>query len=224
VDNNGGLMKLFYSHAGNEYTTATASILAAGTGGEFAFDDIRDGAVSEIRITNLGDSSAEGGSSYLFATNTAQSGTNRIIVLAGSDVNLRSSYLGVRIVVSSGTGVGQYGYIAEYEYASKTVTVGLERQPQVSATQTFSIGNLIQLTSASHLSLGDPIVFVGTKYGNIVDYTTYYVKTIDTATNRITISALADISTTFGLVNGVPTGLNAAMVVHCVGWQHFVEA
>ena len=223
VDNNGGLMKLFYSHAGNEYTTATASILAAGTGGEFAFDDIRDGAVSEIRITNLGDSSAEGGSSYLFATNTAQSGTNKIIVLAGSDVNLRSSYLGVRIVVSSGTGVGQYGYIAEYEYASKTVTVGLERQPQVSATQTFSIGNLIQLSSASHLSLGDPIVFVGTKYGNIVDYTIYYVKTIDTSTNRITISALPDISTTFGLVNGVPTGGNAAMVVHCVGWQHFVE-
>ena len=61
----------------------------------------------------------------MFATNTAQSGTNKIIVLAGSDVNLRSSYLGVRIVVSSGTGVGQYGYIAEYEYASKTVTVGL---------------------------------------------------------------------------------------------------
>jgi hypothetical protein len=93
----------------------------------------------------------------------------------------------------------------------------------VSATQTFSIGNLIQLTSASHLSLGDPIVFVGTKYGNIVDYTTYYVRTINTSTNRITISELPDISTTFGLVNGVPTGLNAAMVVHCVGWQHFVE-
>ena len=221
----GGLLKLFYTHAGNNYTTATASVLGSGNDGQFVIDDIRDGAVSEVRITNRGDSSADGGGGYVFATNSAQGGNNLSIQLAGSDENEASTYRGMRVVVSSGTGVGQYGYIAEYEFAGKTAYVGLERQPQVSASQTFNAagGNLIQLSSVAHLTVGDPILFTGTKFGNIADNTVYYVKTINTGLNRITISALSDLSTTFGLINGVPTGTNPAMVVHCIGWQHFVE-
>lgn len=225
IDNNGGLMRLFYRHAGNDYTAATANIVGSGINGQLIMDEFRDGAVSEIRITNAGDSSADGGGGYAFNANAAQGGSNQTIILAGSDENLASVYRSMRVVIMAGTGVGQYAYIAEYIFASKTVFVGEERQPQVSATQTFNAagGNLIQLSSAAHLSVGKAIIFTGIKFGNIVDNTVYYVRTIDFSTNRITISELADISTTFALVNGVPVGTNSAMTVHCVGWQHFNE-
>jgi hypothetical protein len=220
-----GLQKLFYSHAGNNYTSATANIVAAGSGANLVFDDFRDGAVSEIRITNRGDSSAEGGGGYVFAANTGQSGDTTFIQLAGSDTNDAATYKGMRAVIMSGDGTGQYGYIVDYVFASKTAYIGLERQPEVSAGQTFNAaaGNQILLTSVAHLTIGDPIMFTGIKFGNIQDYTVYYVRTIDTIANKITISALANLSTTFGLVNGSPVGVNPAMTVHCIGWQHFVE-
>lgn len=220
-----GLQKLFYSHAGNNYSSATANIVAAGSGATLVFDDFRDGAVSEIRIINRGDSSAEGGGGYVFASNTGQTGDTTFIQLAGSDANDAATYKGMRAVIMSGDGTGQYGYIVDYVFASKTAYIGLERQPEVTAGQTFNAaaGNQILLTSVSHLTVGDPIMFTGIKFGNIQDYTVYYVKTIDTIASKITISALANLSTTFGLINGVPTGTNPAMTVHCIGWQHFVE-
>jgi hypothetical protein len=221
----GAILKLFYTHAGNEYTTATDTVVGTGNDIDIQFDDFRDGAVSQVRITNRGDSSADGGSGYVFASNTAQGGTDQTIQLAGSDENEAATYRQMRVVVQTGTGTGQYGYIAEYTFSSKTCIVGKESKPQVSATQTFNAGggNLIQLSSAAHLAVGDAITFTGVKFGNIVDATVYYVRTIDTGTNRITISALADLSTTFGLINGVPIGTNGPMTVHCVGWEHFVE-
>ena len=221
----GGILKLFYTHAGNEYTTATDTVVGTGNDVDIVFDDFRDGAVSQVRITNRGDSSAEGGSGYVFAANTAQGGTDQTIQLAGSDENEAATYRQMRVVVQTGTGTGQYGYIAEYTFGSKTCIVGKESKVQVSATQTFNTagGDLIQLSNAAHLAVGDAIVFTGVKFGNIVDATVYYVKTIDTGTNRITISALSNLSTTFALINGVPTGTNGPMTVHCVGWEHFVE-
>ncbi len=215
--NNNELLKFFYSNAGVEYTTASMSIVGSGSGTNIIADEFRNGGVYEARITDRGDSSAIGGSGYVFNTNASQGGDATRIQLAGSDDNLASNYRQMRLIITSGTGTGQYGYIAEYDETGKYAYIGLDEQPQVNVTATTSSGNVLTTTSTTHLTVNDPVVFVGTKFGNIQDFTVYYVRTILSAT-QFTLSASAGPGAAFNLVNGTGT-----MTMHCIGWQHLVE-
>lgn len=215
-DDTTGIMKFFYSNAGVFYTTAAGTITGSGINADASFDEFRNGATYEVRITDPGDSSAAGGAGYVFATNAAQGGDATRVQLAGSDENTASIYRQMRIVLGSGTGVGQYGYVAEYDFAGKYAYVGLDYQPQVTVTTSSSSGNVFTTSSTAHLSLNDPVIFVGTKFGNVQDNTVYYIKTIPSNTT-FTISASSG-GATFNLVNGSGT-----MVLHCIGWQHLVE-
>jgi len=57
------------------------------------------------------------------------------------------------------------------------------------ATQTFSGTNYIVCTSINNIVLNSPISFLGDVFGGVTEGTQYYVKSISTATNEITISA-----------------------------------
>lgn len=215
-DDNNGIMKFFYSNAGVFYTTATGTITGSGINADASFDEFRNGATYEVRITDPGDSSAAGGAGYVFATNAAQGGDATRVQLAGSDENTASIYRQMRIVLGSGTGVGQYGYVAEYDFTGKYAYVGLDYQPQVSVTTSSSTGNVFTTSSTAHLSLNDPVIFVGTKFGNVQDNTVYYIKTLPSSTT-FTVSTSSG-GATFNLINGSGT-----MTLHCIGWQHLVE-
>ncbi len=214
-DNN-ELLKFFYSNAGVNYTTASATITGSGNGNNVVFDEFRSGGVTEVRITDPGDSSAAGGSGYVFTTNAAQTGDTTRIQIAGSDENLASNYRQMRMVITSGTGTGQYGYIAEYDATGKYAYIGLEDQPQVTVTSSSSTGNILTTSSTAHLTVDDPVIFVGTKFGNIQDNTVYYIRTIPSGT-QFTLSASPG-GLAFNLINGSGT-----MVMHRIGWQHLVE-
>lgn len=59
---------------------------------------------------------------------------------------------------------------------------------QTNATLTTVTSNLITCTSTSNFTIGRPVVFTDTAFGDIVENTTYYVKTVNSATT-FTISA-----------------------------------
>lgn len=217
VNNSQGIQKLFYSNAGVEYSSGTYTVSGSGANANLLMDEFRDGGVYEVRIANAGDSSVEGGGGYVFTTNVSQGGTDRTIILAGSDENEPATYRQMRIVIPSGTGVGQYGYVAEYDDATKTVIVGKESEPQVLATQSASSGNILTVASTAHLRVNDPVTFTGIKFGNIQDNTVYYVRTINGPTT-LTLSAAAGPGVVFNLINATGT-----MILHTVGWDHFVE-
>lgn len=126
TDTTGGLMKLFYTNAGQNYTTANYTVTGGGYGAVLSGDEIRSGGVSEVRIVDPGDSSIPGGGSYLYTTNSAQYGTNTTITLAGSDENLEQNYIGMRVFITKGKGVGQYGYITAYNSVSKVASISKE--------------------------------------------------------------------------------------------------
>ncbi len=210
------IQKLFFNNAGVEYTSGTFSVVGSGGSASLVMDEFRDGGVYEVRIANSGDSSAEGGSGYVFTTNVSQGGDDETILIAGSDENTADIYRGMRIVIPGGTGAGQYGYVAEYDDVSKTVYVGKESKASVSAVQSFSLGNILQVSSTAHLAVNDPVVFTGTKFGNVQDNTIYYVKTIEGPTT-LTLSASSG-GSVFFLINATGT-----MTMHSVGWDHFVE-
>jgi hypothetical protein len=118
------LLALEYANAGQNYTSATIDISGAGTSTAVAIaDEFRDNAVFEVRLTDPGDSTGTGGTNYMTASNVAQTGTATSITIAATDDNLSTAYTGMRIIIVSGTGTGQYGYIQSYNSGTKIASV-----------------------------------------------------------------------------------------------------
>jgi hypothetical protein len=120
------ILSLGYSHTGQEYSSASISFNGSGFGASGSFEEFRDNAISEIRIINPEDSSRPGGLNYTFVVNSAQLGDITSITLAAADTASSSEYVGQRIVILSGRGVGQYAEITSYNDVSKVATVSRE--------------------------------------------------------------------------------------------------
>jgi hypothetical protein len=121
---NNKILKLEYANAGQGYSTASYTFSGAGIGASVVADEFRDNAVFEARVT--GSTIAAGGSFYITAGNQAQGGNNTSITLASNDTNNSANYLGLRVVIVSGTGVGQYGYIQAYSAGTKVASIYTE--------------------------------------------------------------------------------------------------
>jgi hypothetical protein len=126
---------LEFVNCGNDYSSATATFTGAGVDAAVVFEDFRDDAVFEARIldANAGTSQiaqAIGGGGFVLVQNNAQSGDATTITIATNDANSITQYLGMRIVITSGAGTGQYGYITAYDNISKVVSVSRESDDQ----------------------------------------------------------------------------------------------
>jgi hypothetical protein len=118
------ILVLEYSNAGQGYSLVnppTASFTGAGTGVSVTFDEFRDNAIFEAFVT--GTTYSAGGSGYITGGNQAQGGTATTITIASNDQRTSANYVGMRVIINSGTGVGQYGYIQAYDSVGKIATV-----------------------------------------------------------------------------------------------------
>ena len=121
------ILALGYEHAGEQYSNATLTISGAGIGANAVYEEFRNNALSYIRILTPGDSSPAGGLNWTFIRNYAQGGTRYGITLAQADTTEDANlYIGQRIVIGSGKGVGQYGIIAGYNTTTKEAIVTRE--------------------------------------------------------------------------------------------------
>ena len=73
-------------------------------------------------------------------------------------------------------------------YANPPLVNVTLNEVETNATITAVTSNLITCTSTNEFTLGRPVVFTGTTFGNIVNGTTYYIKTINSSTT-FTIAA-----------------------------------
>jgi hypothetical protein len=123
---------LEWTNAGQEYTQASASFLGAGVSASVIFEDFRDDAVFEARridtSTNIVPNTGGGG--YTVVGNNAQIGTDTTITIAANDPNSEADYLGMRLIITSGSGTGQYGYITAYDEVTKVVNISRESDNQ----------------------------------------------------------------------------------------------
>ncbi len=118
---------LEWANAGVNYSSANFTVIGNGQFAEIEGDEIRDGAVFQSRLLPFDDSSNPGGGGYLLVGNNAQVGGGLTsIIIASNDNNTITEYLGMRIIITSGTGTGQYGYITAYNTTSKEVSVSKE--------------------------------------------------------------------------------------------------
>jgi hypothetical protein len=121
------LVALGFSHAGQEYSTAIATVSGTGINADIRYEEFRNNAISQLRIIDPADSSTPGGLNYQYFLNSAQQGDENTITLSAADtVGTPARYVGMRIVIVSGAGVGQYGIITDYNETTKIAVISKE--------------------------------------------------------------------------------------------------
>ena len=118
-----------YSNAGQNYTSANAVITGAGDFASVEYTDFRDESLFEARLTNGLGSSAKGGANYLARQGNAQetADASSTIKLSASDpTSFLEDIDGMRIIIIGGKGTGQYGYVVDYDFGTKDLTVRRE--------------------------------------------------------------------------------------------------
>ena len=124
-----------FENAGMDYQEASWNVTGAGIGAVAEqMWEFRDDAVYQVRLLdNVDDSTSApeadgnfGGYGYISNANTSQGGTTTRITIAATDAELSTAYVGMRIYLDGGAGVGQYGNIATYNSGTKIATVTKE--------------------------------------------------------------------------------------------------
>ncbi len=113
------ILGLEFSNMGQNYTNATYTISSSGAGAAAAQEEIRDDAMFECQIL-------AGGSGFTQYGNQAQFGNETSITLATAENVSESDILGMRIIIISGEGTGQYGYVHSYNPGTKNLQVRKE--------------------------------------------------------------------------------------------------
>jgi len=179
---------------------ANFSITGAGTGAYVIADEIRSNAIFQTRLTDI-TGYGEGGRGYKVSSNNAQTGTTSTVTLSGSDTALESEYIGMRVFLQSGTGAGQYGYIASFDDAvSKIAKILKESFEPLEVTSTSSATNYFTMTvdTTDTLYVGMPMQFIPTYYSTSVSNTSIdfvnVSESIGGATNTYTVESTAKLT------------------------------
>lgn len=118
------ILILEFANAGQEYTTATYNITSgSGTGASAVQDEVRDNAIFAVDVL-------DDGSGYVLEGRQAQTGNTTSITLATNETSSEAEIIGARIILTSGEGTGQYGYIYSYNDISKIALVYKESTNQ----------------------------------------------------------------------------------------------
>jgi hypothetical protein len=93
-----------FRNCGQNYTTASYTITSSGAGATAIQEEFRDNAMFECQILSAGSGFSQYG-------NQAQFGGTLNITLATAETVTEANILGMRIILISGEGTGQYGYV-----------------------------------------------------------------------------------------------------------------
>ena len=127
ITDGSALLQIEFLNAGIDYTEVSYSLTGGGTGQVVETDEFRDDAVFEVRMLDLIEDSTNaaeaegnfGGFGYITNSNTAQGGTSTSVTIAATDDESSTAYIGMKIVLTGGTGVGQFGIINTYNSGTK---------------------------------------------------------------------------------------------------------
>ena len=132
-----------YTNAGNNYTSSTYTISGDGYGAVVANGNYVNNGLFEVRLRNpddgssynekdtnsdglFNDSDSIGGRGYSSSENTAQAGNTTSITLSNTETANNTKYVGMRVVITAGTGAGQYGFISAYNSGTKVASIAKE--------------------------------------------------------------------------------------------------
>ena len=210
------VLRIEFANAGQAYTNAEWTVSGSGYNATAVGDEFRDRAVTETRLIDLNDGYGYGGSGYITAANAAQISTIGTIVLAASDTQLSSAYIGMRVIVTAGTGAGQVAAILTYTNGSKEAKIYKESFTNLTVTASNLSTDRLTVASTASLYANMPI-YLGTAIGGASANTLYYVKTI-VSTTEFTISTSSG-GATFDITS---TTSGQTVTLYAAGWDHLV--
>jgi hypothetical protein len=117
---------LEFDNAGIDYTEAEFTLTGGGLGAVAEVDEFRDDAVYQVRLLQNAPDGFDGefgGSEYVTNSNTAQGGSSTSITIAATDGESSTAYIGMKIVITGGAGVGQFAIIDTYNSGTKIAGV-----------------------------------------------------------------------------------------------------
>ena len=135
TDNANQILEFEFENCGSNYTEINWLINGSGSGAVARQEnEFRDDGVFTVHLLDNTDDSSNapeaagnfGGFGYLSNSNTAQGGTTTQITIAATDSEITGAYVGMKIYLTGGTGVGQFGIIATYNSGTKVATVTKE--------------------------------------------------------------------------------------------------
>ena len=185
TDGTDKILRLEFENAGSAYTNAIPTISGAGYNILAVQDEFRDSAVFETRLVDLNNGQGTGGSNYLTAANVAQTGVIGSITIANSDIQLSSAYVGMRIQLIAGSGVGQYANIIGYAQSNKLANI--VRPNFATLTITTNSTTVFTVASTGTMYTGQPIYF-GAAIGGLSTGTVYYVCTTGFSATQFSVA------------------------------------
>ena len=204
------VLQFEYDNAGNDYSELVWSITGSGTNASVEQDDFRDGAVFNVRmVDNTEDSVLApevdgnfGGTNYLSNANTAQSGTTTQLTLAAVDDEITGAYVGMKLLITAGTGAGQVGIVSAYTATTKIATVTKESTGAAGWDHVVP-GTTIVAPDASSTYIIEPrIAFTSPTYAS----TSRTLASAQTYTDAIYAPTVAIYSPISGTSSGTGTG------------------
>lgn len=155
----GQILWVEYANAGQSYSSATFSITSgSGTGASISSYNYYTNGINEVRLST-------GGAGYVNATGVGQSGNTSSITISAADTAATGAYNGMRIIITAGTGAGQYGYISAYNASTKVATI-LKDSDGTSGWDTASGAAVVSALDAStRYSIEPRVTFTGVGSG-----------------------------------------------------------
>ncbi len=210
------VLRVEFANAGQSYTNAEWNISGSGFNVTAVADEFRDKGVTETRLIDLGDGFGFGGDGYITASNAAQISGIGTVLLAASDTQLSSAYIGMRVILIAGTGAGQYAAILNYNNGSKEAKIYKESFTPLTVTASNLGTDRLTVSNTQTLYENMPI-YLGSAIGGASANTLYYVKTIASST-EFTISTSSG-GATFDITS-TTSGQNVTL--YAAGWDHVV--
>jgi hypothetical protein len=221
----GTILRVEYSNAGVNHTNADIGISGDGINVVTITNEFRDGGVFNTRIFDPNDGSATvdypgyGGSNYVNAINAAQGGSLGELTIANSDVALATAYPTMRIMITAGTGVGQYANILDYNNGTKLVKIYKDSFATLTVTGTAVTNNLLTVASTATLFAGMSI-YLGTTVNGLTANTLYYVRTANFSSTQFSVSLTGAAGTAVTITTTTASGLTIPL--YAAGWDHAV--
>jgi hypothetical protein len=212
------VLRFEFGNAGTNYSNALHTINGSGYNAAAIADEFRDAAIFETRIIDLDDDNGFGGTEYESAANAAQSGDAVSITIAATDTALSAAYVGMRIQIIAGTGVGQYANILTYETGSKVAKVIKDSFETLTVTATAITNDLLTVASTATLYPGKAI-YLGSTANGVTANTLYYVMTANFSSTQFSVSLTGPSGTAVDITT---TG-SVSIPLYAAGWDHIVS-
>jgi len=217
------VLQFEYDNAGNDYTEVVWSITGSGTNASVEQDDFRDGAVFNVRMVDNTEDSALapevdgnfGGTNYLSNANTAQSGTTTQLTLAAVDDEITGAYVGMKLLITAGTGAGQVGIVSAYTATTKIATVTKESTGAAGWDHVVPGTTIVAPDASSTYVLEPRIAFTSPTYAS----TSRTLASAQTYTDAIYAPTVAIYSPISSTSSGVGTGATFTVLRKGVRYQ-----